>query len=505
MNNLKRILFILLASIIPAILFFGIFDSFSNTLYLNGSWIPAKIFLKKGVWGSLEYYFSRNALANGHLHLTRWHGYQEVVYKNYISPTEISFDFLLSENSYFIIEFNKDKDQFSGIRISSSRAFKDAYLSSTHEGEFKSLEGLDLSSARHSGWNSVRIVFLHDAVMLNLNNQLFKIIQVPLLQQQQIGFRGGFKQALIDNVLIHEKNAPYLIKEDFNPRNARWLPIVFMVMVILNFSVNALLSKFNKGGARKRLLLLINGNLILSFLLCVFLLFDYFCFSKRYFHTIRSETFVNMDRNYWANSDAEFLKKQIKDRYSQVNPNGNVRIIFLGTSQIWGAGAWEESQSSVSRIEDRLNASPAFHRSFECINAGMPGYTSSKLLNLYRNEWLALKPQMVVIVLSTNDIDHPSEFPNNLRRFADINRSRGIKTIFVLEANSIEFPPCEHTTHLSMKQVGLEKSVPVWDLHSYLLQNYDKGILWWDFVHLTSFGQKLAADFLFEKISQEFR
>ena len=102
----------------PFCLISGLFNSLTNTLYQNGQWMPTKVSFKKNLEGGLDFYFSRTALAQGHLNLSCWHGYQEVVYKKGITPGEIDFDFKLSENAYIVFEFNKDANQFSGIRLS---------------------------------------------------------------------------------------------------------------------------------------------------------------------------------------------------------------------------------------------------------------------------------------------------------------------------------------------------------------------------------------------------
>lgn len=211
---------------------------------------------------------------------------------------------------------------------------------------------------------------------------------------------------------------------------------------------------------------------------------------------------LDIEKKYWLNSGPKSIIRRIKDRHVDSGSKKTIRILFIGTSQTWGAGAREETETFVNRMERRLNSNVVLNCHFECINTGLSGYNASRLLNLYINEWLVLEPQIVVINLSNND-NNSVQFTNVLRRFADLNISKGIKTMFVLEANSIEVNPGELKQHKFMRQVGKEKGILIADLHNYLLQNYDKGFLWWDFVHLTSFGHKLAADFLFEKISEE--
>lgn len=501
MNSSKFNYRILLVSLIPSILLTGIFSSFSNTLYHNVKWISTKTFLKKGVIGANDFYFSRNALANGHLNLGCWHGHQEVIYKKYIAPTEIAFDFLLSDNSYVVFGFNKNANQFSGIRISLCKKFKDIYFISSDEGEFTYVEELNIPLIKPNRWNHIKILFGHDTIMLYLNGQFIKTVKLFLLQQQQIGFRGGSKEALIDNVVIHERNSLYVIRESFDNKNFYWFLSIFGFMVLFNFLVGNVLYRYFKNTS-KQTLLLITSNLVLSILLSLFLLFDYCCYSKRYVPIIKTRRLMDKEKKYWLNADERSIVRQIKDRYADRGSKNNIRIIFIGTSQTWGAGARDETETFVNRIEKKLNSSKAINGRFECINAGISSYNSSKLLDLYINELLVLEPQIVVIILSNNDSDSV-QFSSNLRRFADLNISKGIKTIFVLEANSIELTPDELMLHKFMRQVGQEKGVPILDLHRYLAQNYDNGFLWWDSAHLTSFGQKLAADFLFEKIAQE--
>ena len=57
--------------------------------------------------------------------------------------------------------------------------------------------------------------------------------------------------------------------------------------------------------------------------------------------------------------------------------------------------------------------------------------------------------------------------------------------------------------HEVMRRVGIAQNVPVIDMHAYLSKKYDDGYLWWDFVHLTDFGQQLVAEKLYNELVQE--
>jgi hypothetical protein len=53
-----------------------------------------------------------------------------------------------------------------------------------------------------------------------------------------------------------------------------------------------------------------------------------------------------------------------------------------------------------------------------------------------------------------------------------------------------------------VRNVAGEFDAPVFDLYSYLNSDdvYDSGFLWWDSVHLSSYGQDLAAQWLALKL-----
>jgi lysophospholipase L1-like esterase len=192
-------------------------------------------------------------------------------------------------------------------------------------------------------------------------------------------------------------------------------------------------------------------------------------------------------------------------------------VLFIGSSQTWGAGADTENDTFVMQSEKQLNsqlyvfAENTFQnvlgvisedkasRKMDFINAGISGTNSTDLLKLYTNSWRnTLKPDLVVLNLSNNDMGNP-KFESNLRKFVELNRP-DIGTIFMLEANSIERTSGLAKNHEIVKRIGNELRIPVIDLHGYLSEKSDTGIIWWDYVHLTTHGQKLAAQLLTEYI-----
>ncbi len=111
---------------------------------------------------------------------------------------------------------------------------------------------------------------------------------------------------------------------------------------------------------------------------------------------------------------------------------------------------------------------------------------------MYRNFWINLAPDIVVIILSNND-PCCHYFENNLDQFVATNKLNDIKTVFVLEPNSIDNELLLEK-HNTMRIVAKKNEIPVIEMHNFLSQHYEDGFLWWDFIHLTDFGQRLFAE-----------
>ena len=71
--------------------------------------------------------------------------------------------------------------------------------------------------------------------------------------------------------------------------------------------------------------------------------------------------------------------------------------------------------------------------------------------------------------------------------------------MFVAEPNSIERRPTDSqhgdlaVKHRIVRTIAARHGLPVIDLQWYLTEQKDAGFIWWDFVHLTTLGQRLVA------------
>jgi lysophospholipase L1-like esterase len=105
------------------------------------------------------------------------------------------------------------------------------------------------------------------------------------------------------------------------------------------------------------------------------------------------------------------------------------------------------------------------------------------------------------IALSNNDPSN--EFGLRLASIIDMNEAIGAQSLFVLEANTIEKNKRGLARkHATMVEVATHRNIPWIDLHGHLQKPklYDSGIIWWDGVHMTSYGQALAGAYIADGI-----
>ena len=79
--------------------------------------------------------------------------------------------------------------------------------------------------------------------------------------------------------------------------------------------------------------------------------------------------------------------------------------------------------------------------------------------------------------------------------------------MFFLEANCLECPSGLENGHRAMGEVAKSNGIEPVDVHQLLGEKADSGKLWWDNVHLSSYGQSLVATRMAEAIlaSPEFK
>ena len=117
---------------------------------------------------------------------------------------------------------------------------------------------------------------------------------------------------------------------------------------------------------------------------------------------------------------------------------------------------------------------------------------------MLRTDLAGVQATAALVNLSNNDVD-TQKFRRSLDAIAGELLRRKMLVVFALEPNSPERRPTDRrhgdlsVKHEIVRSVAARSERPVIDLHAYLTERRDAGLVWWDFVHLTSFGQRLVA------------
>lgn len=128
----------------------------------------------------------------------------------------------------------------------------------------------------------------------------------------------------------------------------------------------------------------------------------------------------------WANLE-EFRADNAKIGLPNKNEN---RVVFMGNSITIG---W-------------LNTVPEFFEGKSYINRGISGQTTPQMLLRFRQDVIALRPKVVVILAGTNDIagnTGPSTLgmiADNIKSMAELAQSHGIKVVISSTLPAYDYP-----------------------------------------------------------------
>lgn len=461
-----------------------------NTLLNNRRWIVYKKRVHTELMSVEPYFNGPQALAGNHLNLHAWHGYQEVLFRTKIEPEEVSFDFFLGANAYLVFIFNKDFSDYHGIRFSADHNRPGAFLFCDIGGKFIAKTPFEKLSLSPGKKYHASILFAQKGVAVSLEGEHIGDFPCPIKHPQWVGFRGGSQTVWADNVSIRDTLTNAQFTENFRNLGlslgacAKTAFLTLFVQLLLFF----LLYLWYR-----------NQSSVLSALIAINLCVISGLFTANFFITHVSNTRYPVLQGQLAKKEKALLDKRLiqKDAelragYTLPKPDDIRRIMFLGSSQTHGCGAQEPEDCFVSLIETRLNQSAKPGERFECMKAALPGGTSDELLNGYEHNWITYAPELVIVNLGCNDKDI-SAFEKNLRRIVALNNGARIKTLFMLEALSDETFPQSAPNHAIMARVAQELNVPCINNYNYLCQLSDSGFLFWDVVHLSSYGHQLTA------------
>lgn len=463
------------------------FISYKNyTLYENGHWESGKTKLKKGVVATWCMLFTKAGLSRNTLNISAWQGYQEFIYyKPLYYIKKIQFQ-CKSNNRPFTLFINKTDSISYGIYFNYQNDSISCLFSCDNSGKFILKHDFSIGTAlKNSKWNEINVETKDKHVVLAINNRDMGSWELPIPNTTKIGFRGSSNAIYIDDIIITGKTN---MLEFFSPPiSTHWQAFLSLFILLL------LLTVFPSN----KLFIALIAFFTISFIYALYFWF----LSSRYPHSDNYIDFKGVSSN--IESEQEVCTR-LKTEYPLKNTaNKRNVILFIGSSQTWGAGTSWNGKTIPEIIQDTLRAK--FNDTATLvINCGISGSTSDKLFSIYKKEWIQYKPLLTIINLSTNDYD-TIVFRKSLSSFAKLNDSLKIKTLFIAEPNDLFHTPRLAENHRIMNMIAnQELKVPVINIQQYMDSCQGLGFIWWDYVHLTDYGYVLMANKIKDPIIQQY-
>jgi lysophospholipase L1-like esterase len=481
--------------------------SFTNTLSKKNNWHTTKNQLFQPASDGMVFADQTQSLASNSLNLSAWRAWNEVYLQKKFSWKSLSLEFLPNENSYLYVIFHKTQENFSAIRISYSPLFDNAVITAKYTGEFIEFTPIYIPNLDNLGWQKLFFKKNHEqssTIEFWYNNQLITTHTFSEPLTGNIAFRAGKEPMLIDNIRIKNNQDQIVFKENFDQLDKFWFSFICLVTLvfILDFIFYWLIKIQEK---KIKPFIQLNFALCLMFLLInvIFLFFSHYIRSRypdadSLLRRIKFKN-DNQEQSKINNTESDELLNQYSTEFDQQN---TTRIMFIGSSQTKGEGSSLKGEDFVSQFASLVKKhNEDDGQKFEIINASVAGFPACELFTYFETKWIKLKPNFVVINLSSNDEQYGLQFAfeETLENFIRMSKAHSFTLVFVAEANSIEINS-EMATHQIMEKIAKEHHIVFIDMHHYLTKYTKNGILWWDFVHPTSFGHQLIANHLFQSL-----
>lgn len=470
-----------------------------HSLENRPSWVSTKSGLERGVMGSVAFMKTPMALHADVLNLGAWHGFQEIFWREPLSVAEVRFRLRLpEEQSYVSFLYNRSTDSSSELRLSRNPRYPSQWSRigpDRERMESQSLDGVEFDAE----WHEARLDFRSDGVTLSVDGRTWFQRDELLNPVQEIGFRGGYSSSYIDDVEVVDERGRVVASDDFEVRTAI-VPIAVGTLLLVGLGGAV-------GWRRSRALPLADRprtafqTALLLYLVLLLVALPFAWVERSFLSGRHGYSALHFQVWKWIARPGRPLTSYLntvpllRETWANSEPEGAERILLVGTSQTWGSGASRWEGDLAHRLAANLEESLGPRR-FEVINGGISGRRSDFILPYYENEWIEWGADTAVINFGNNDTD-PQIFEETLEEFVRLNRDRGIQTVLVLEANYPEVQSDQLIqNHAILRAVADRHDLPVVDLHGALLEAAGDGLLWWDFVHLTDYGQRRAANIL---------
>jgi hypothetical protein len=497
-----------------------------NTIWNNDQWLVGKRLPQVRVVGGIEFEVSRSSLSGNTLNLHDWHGFQEVFTKEDKVPFSVSFDAFLQPAAYLDIIFNRTSRGGLGIRLFRSSEKDSFVFEFDAHGKFAKKSEFVLPPLV-PGWNRISVEGPNgqqSKITLKINRQLVYDF-AGAFKAGAVGFRGSRLEAAIDNVSILYQDHSQLTEAFSNEQPAGKIYFFNFILISIFYSILAMARPVMPLPGSAWVRVAITGLVIFS----AWYIFDRYYWSRQQFINFslnkeksltaveRVEKFrQDLFRNWYESATSISLAKDFdfrerdKSTYitegpiycvsvrencllgSKVNVapkrDGQLRLLLMGGSFAVGAGA--------NRLEDSF-----FVRAHRQVQAQLAPRVELQSLNIAKadkypplgkqalDEVFAFQPDLILVeVPMTREVAREVALS-----WVKALEEAGEKVLRLETRDS----PMKNRTR---KMNGSAKRAV--DLSSHLQHAEDAGLgfIFWDSIHLTSYGSSLAAEWLVPKI-----
>ncbi|MBY0554669.1 SGNH/GDSL hydrolase family protein [bacterium] len=537
----------------------------THVLFSKPDFISAKSFIPNGISFAQEFIFDRTTLANDQLNLTKWGGFNEVIWNTKSNWKEIGLKAHLY-NSYLWLFVIVDETKRVGFRISKNPQFESGFYEMSANKLFLKSEAFT-SALDFSAKNvmDIKLIYQNGQLALMIDDKIF--FEKPIdLKNKLFSFRSSnVGQVVIDDLYMYNKDGTQLF-EDFSPRSQivnGLLALLFQAMLAGTFVIILKRTEFNLNQicgfalvcttnlvfwvwldetklsqryynvtsdawsghlsvnadvalevARKHVLKSIYGiamqkqnSFILDFK-------DYTYsfvipenikqipeFAKLLFHLNGLESNLLETRMKFIEQNTKLTL--LKD-FSELAGRDNQfqKIVFMGSSQTYGGGAASMETIFSSQVVNELIK--CSKRPVASVNISSPGDRIEYFLRTYKKLVQFWKPTLLVVSLGANEHD-PDVFEESLKQIISWNAEIGAKTVLIKESNTLEIGKNNFASQYEvLERLGRKYSLPVLNLDAFInsTEIYDKGILWMDQAHFDRAGHDLTAVWLLAELKK---
>jgi lysophospholipase L1-like esterase len=475
----------------------------NNSLLKSNEWRSLKAETEYPVMGAFAFLITRRALPYDSLDLGTWHGLNELVTKKGFAAKTIKFRFFLRKDSYLSFQYGRNSEGYRGFTFSANHHIKSKYFTADEPGVFSARDD-QFFPIQIEDWNQVVLELSDKQSTLFVNGKLAGEFS-PVSGENSIGFKGPVAPGnLIDDITVVRADGTVWTEDFSNRRNRREIFLGVSTMLLLALGIAHLLLK--TGGRQLRVAGLALAVCILAFFLNqadkIYFAY-YYIQSESPATALQKNTLSEMLAFNPRNQERTFIYQNLLQEYFKPEIENKFKIMFLGSSQTWGSGA-KHPQDIVSEKFGRYLKEIVPEKKFEVFNGAVPGeITKDQFENFL--QFSKNFPQVVILNMSVNDNRSLDVFREYLVRFVELSRKEKFRLVLIPEPFFDENKSISRSSQELVEKVAHENGVILVPAQKYMEEMANSGFLWWDVVHLSSYGQDLLAQRLTSELGETIR